>query len=106
MTVLLKQPKKQEKTDINKLMSAHEDMADKIDISTGDIVSRWDKMFGKWDRWQPESKTATVETIHLDTFVQNGYNMALEAVKGFHANGLSYVPYDGYTARLHKGEEY
>ena len=101
---VVKAAEKTRKDGINKLMSAHEDMADKIDISTGDIVSRWDKMFGKWDRWQPESKTATVETIHLDTFVQNGYNMALEAVKGFHANGLSYVPYDGYTARLHKGE--
>ncbi|WP_270324517.1 phage tail tape measure protein [[Eubacterium] hominis] len=101
---VVKAAEKTRKDGINKLMSAHEDMADKIDISTGDIVSIWDKMFGKWDRWQPESKTATVETIHLDTFVQNGYNMALEAVKGFHANGLPYVPYDGYTARLHKGE--
>lgn len=101
---VVKAAEKTRKDGINKLMSAHEDMADKIDISTGNIVSRWDKMFGKWDRWQPESKSATVETIHLDTFVQNGYNMALEAVKGFHANGLSYVPYDGYTARLHKGE--
>lgn len=29
---------------------------------------------------------------------------ALQGVDGSHANGLAYVPYDGYTAELHEGE--
>lgn len=29
---------------------------------------------------------------------------ALGGLKGFHANGLDYVPYNGYVASLHKGE--
>lgn len=37
--------------------------------------------------------------------ITNGINGIGAAVKGFpHANGLSYVPYDGYPAILHRGE--
>lgn len=47
---------------IDKLMEANSELSDDIDISTGEIVSYWDKMFGTWDRWQPEKKIAEVET--------------------------------------------
>ncbi|MFD2089931.1 hypothetical protein ACFSND_32960 [Brevibacillus brevis] len=32
------------------------------------------------------------------------YEKAWDWVNGSHANGLSYVPFDGYRAELHKGE--
>lgn len=39
--------------------------------------------------------------------VKKGYSETMESarsVDGSHANGLDYVPYDGYIAELHKGE--
>lgn len=36
--------------------------------------------------------------------ITSGAKKATEAVNGSHANGLDYVPFDGYIAELHKGE--
>lgn len=89
---------------IDKLMSAHSEFADNVDVSTGEIVSDWDKMFGKWDKWQPESKTATITTKHLDVYgeVEKGSDGKKHRYLAY--NGLDYVPYDGYNTRLHEGE--
>ncbi len=89
---------------IDKLMSAHFEFADSVDISTGEIVNWWDKMFGKWDKWQPESKTATIITKHLDVYgeVEKGSDGKKHRYLAY--NGLDYVPYDGYNTRLHEGE--
>ena len=91
---------------IDKLMSAHDELADSIDVETGDIISDWDKIFGKWDKWTPEWKTTTIETKHIDTYEERGSRVANggKTIMYSHATGLSYVPYDGYNARLHKGE--
>lgn len=83
---------------IDKLMTAHSEFADDIDIKTGDVVSYWDKMFGKWDRWTPSKKTTEIETIYT-TSRKNGRNIDM-----YMATGKSYIPYDGYNARLHEGE--
>lgn len=89
---------------IDKLMSAHSEFADSVDISTGEIIDWWDKMFGKWDKWQPESKTATITTKHLDVYgeVREGSDGKKHRYLAY--NGLDYVPYDGYNTRLHEGE--
>lgn len=80
---------------IDKLMSTHEDLANSIDVETGDIISKWDRLFGKWNKWQPEKKVTVIET----QYVSNS-----RSIDGSHYNGLSYVPFDGYNARLHEGE--
>ncbi len=92
------------KEGIDKLMSAHSEFADSVDISTGEIINWWDKMFGKWDKWQPESKTATITTKHLDVYgeVREGSDGKKHRYLAY--NGLDYVPYDGYNTRLHEGE--
>lgn len=89
---------------IDKLMTAHSEFADEVDIKTGEIVSYWDKMFGTWDKWKPENKTATIITKHLDVYgeVKEGSDGKKHRYLAY--NGLDYVPYDGYNTRLHEGE--
>ena len=60
--------KKTKKEGIDKLMSAHSELADKVDISTGEVVSKWTKMFGHWDRWNPEDKEVTVTTNYVEKY--------------------------------------
>lgn len=93
---------------IDKLMRSHSEFADSVDITTGEIISWWDKMFGTWDKWQPEDKTVTVTTKyvnqHLDVYgeVKEGSDGKNHRYLAY--NGLDYVPYDGYNTRLHEGE--
>lgn len=82
---------------IDKLMRAHSDLADDIDIETGEVITNWQRMFGTWDKWEPKAKAVTIKT-NLQEEISKLKN------SGSHYNGLSYVPYDGYNARLHKGE--
>ena len=98
--------KKTKKEGIDKLMSAHSELADKVDISTGEVVSKWTKMFGHWDRWNPEDKEVTVTTNYVEKYskvYERPTNQAGKWVSQY-ATGFDYVPYDGYNARLHKGE--
>lgn len=37
-------------------------------------------------------------------FIAAGMNKYGDPIDGSHANGLDYVPFDGYVAELHKGE--
>ncbi|MCB7385642.1 hypothetical protein, partial [Bacteroides thetaiotaomicron] len=63
-------------------------------------------MFGHWDRWNPEDKEVTVTTNYVEKY-SKGYerptNQAGKWVSQY-TTGFDYVPYDGYNARLHKGE--
>lgn len=47
---------------VDKIFGMNEDLIDNVDSSTGEIVSTWDKLFGKWDKWSPGKKTVNVET--------------------------------------------
>lgn len=70
---------------------------DEVDIQTGKIKTAWDKLSdwvgGVWDWITGKADKAANEASN-----------ARSKVDGSHYNGLSYVPFDGYTARLHKGE--
>ena len=88
---------------IDKLMDAHQELADKVDIKTGDVVSKWTKMFGKWDQWHPGDKEMNIITNYIETHTEIKKGVS-QAAKWFNANGNDYIPYDGYNARLHKGE--
>lgn len=86
---------------IDKVMSAHQDMADKISVNTGEVLSWWERMTGAYEGWHPSPKNVTIN------FAAKGMEMfnALKSfADGFHYNGLDYVPFDGYNARLHEGE--
>lgn len=86
---------------IDKLMSAHKNLADKISVNTGEVVSYWERMTGAYEKWNPKPKNIA---INLQT---TGFDIAqsmLNTLSRFHYNGLDYVPFDGYNARLHEGE--
>ena len=88
---------------IDKLMDAHQELADKVDIKTGDVVSKWTKMFEKWDQWHPGDKEMNIITNYIETHTEIKKGVS-QVAKWFNANGNDYIPYDGYNARLHKGE--
>lgn len=41
---------------VDKIFSMNKDIRNDVDYSTGKIVGFWQKMFGTWDRWKPETK--------------------------------------------------
>jgi len=87
---------------VDKVMSAHQDMADKVSANTGEILTKWERWTGAYERWEPKPKTVEVN------LKANGFetmkSIANLVNNGFHYNGLSSVPFDGYNARLHEGE--
>lgn len=86
---------------IDKLMYAHQDMADKISVNTGEVLTRWERLTGAYEKWDPKPKNVT---INFKTFGLDMLNAANSIASKFHYNGLDYVPFDGYNARLHEGE--
>lgn len=86
---------------IDKLMTAHQELADGISINTGEIVSDFERWTGQYDKWEPETKHPTIDFRVIGA---NLLDAAKRTFDGFNYNGLDYVPFDGYTARLHEGE--
>lgn len=101
---IVKSADKSKKEGIDKLMTAHKDLANDVDVKTGEVVTYWDKMFGKWDKWQPESKEANVTTNYVDRYTTIGKKNSGGSTHMSMSNGYDYIPFDGYNARLHKGE--
>lgn len=86
---------------IDKLMNAHKDLADKVSVNTGEVVSYWERITGAYEKWNPKPKTLH---IGLEMTGVEMANAMLSTLSRFHYNGLDYVPFDGYNARLHEGE--
>lgn len=63
----------------------------------------WDGLMEKWNEisdWVSDKVSWLVDKL---TFWDNGTSQMTES-DGSHRTGLDYVPYDGYSAILHKGE--
>lgn len=80
---------------------------EEVNIQTGEMISEWDKICTWWDNLIFPKKTAEIETkytttgradANADSPDREGYN------PNYRYNGLDYVPFDGYNARLHEGE--
>lgn len=75
-----------------------------VEIQTGEIKTwynrAWDSISGFFSNLFSNNKRAIDEASEVDS----SYNRIGGNIMGSHYNGLSYVPVDGYTARLHKGE--
>lgn len=82
---------------LEKMRELNKDLDDEVDTGTGEVLTTWDKIKRWWSGWKPESKS-----FEYTTTARKG--QASSAVDSFNYNGLSYVPFDGYTAHLHKGE--
>ncbi|MEG2285983.1 MAG: hypothetical protein RSB90_10495, partial [Eubacterium sp.] len=91
------------------LKGAYNDLESNVDINTGAIKTHWNKVQDWWNElWFPD-KHANIITNHIDNYTTNGGASGGGGGGGGggswpHYNGLSYVPYDGYIARLHKRE--
>lgn len=90
---------------IDKLMSAHQDLAGKVSVNTGEVVKDFERIFGCFEKWDGGEKTFKLK---FETYGLDKIDLAMEKTRlflnGTHYNGLDYVPFDGYNARLHKGE--
>lgn len=92
---------------IDKLMSAHQDMADKVSVNTGEVINWWERMFDAYEGWDPQPKNIAINFSAIGVEdVKNAISSVAGRLQsgGFHYNGLDYVPFDGYNARLHEGE--
>lgn len=43
---------------VDKIFSMNKDLQKNVDSSTGEIIGFWQRMFGTWDKWKPETKYA------------------------------------------------
>lgn len=90
---------------IDKLMSAHQELVNKISVNTGEIVNDFERTFGCFEKFDGGVKTFKLrfETIGLEK-LELAMATTRQLLHGTHYNGLDYVPFDGYNARLHEGE--
>lgn len=100
---------------IKKAREACEGIKDEISKATPGISKEVELQTGKIKTWYSRAWDS-IAGFFSDLFsnnsraideagsVQNSYNRIGGNIMGSHYNGLSYVPVDGYTARLHKGE--
>lgn len=59
-----------------------------------------------WERWEGLKEFLSAPITGTVNIVKNGWNKLTggDGVDGDHKVGLDYVPFDGYTGRLHQGE--
>lgn len=55
---IVEQAENTRKEAVDKIFQMNKSLQKDVDYSTGEIISIWQKMFGTWDRWQPETKYA------------------------------------------------
>lgn len=75
-----------------------------------DIVSLYKNLLGRTPDaaglafWEQAAKNGVPLSSITNDFLTSPEYLAAHAVNGSHAGGLDSVPFDGYTAKLHKGE--
>ncbi len=86
-----------------KLDEAYGDLTKNVDKNTGEILTAWQKVKNWWSGTTFEKKAAIIEYQTVGGGASDGYYSGHSKYSGFY-NGLDFVPYDGFYARLHKGE--
>lgn len=99
---------------IKRLYEAFPELTREIDIETGKQLSFFRKLFAgaaKNERdinnLHYDDKTYTIERNEVTNKITNYLNRTFGAASEFfshRANGLDYVPHDGYRVHLHRGE--
>lgn len=54
---------------IDKLKTAYGDLENKVNTSTGQILTMWERLKVWWEKWNPQPKTMTVKTYTENTVV-------------------------------------
>ncbi|MFQ7058241.1 MAG: hypothetical protein ACLRQX_06545 [Turicibacter sanguinis] len=47
----------------------NEELITNVDTTTGDIITKWQRLFGTWDKWEPKKKTTVIENKTINTVV-------------------------------------
>ena len=100
---------------IRRLYEAFPELTREIDIETGKQLSFFSKLFAGASRNERninslhyEDKTYTIKrnevTNKITNYITGGVFGGLSSLYSHRANGLDYVPYDGYRVHLHRGE--
>ena len=53
---IVEQAENTRKEAVDKIFSMNTELKNDVDSSTGEIISFWQKLFGTWDKWKPETK--------------------------------------------------
>ena len=54
---------------VDKIFEMNKELINSVDSTTGDIVTKWQRLFGTWDKWEPKKKTTVVENKTINTVV-------------------------------------
>ncbi|MCS6103474.1 phage tail tape measure protein [Clostridium botulinum] len=87
----------------DEISNATPGIGSEVDLQTGRIQSSYDKLkiglsgFFKWLFGQNDEADNKAKSLNINGYVAKDHPSP-------HYNGLNYVPYDGYSATLHKGE--
>ena len=75
------------------------------DVGKRIVLGIGEGIVNSWTNFQNEHSWAADALVKgVSSFAAGGTNSWQYGVDGSHAEGLDYVPYDGYVAELHKGE--
>ena len=77
-----------------------------LEIGKSIVSGIWDGICSLWDSLV-ENMSWLANGLSVGATALAGGNLAnagISGINGSHANGLAYVPFDGYIAELHKGE--
>lgn len=81
---------------INKMRDLCNNLDNMVDTTTGDVLTKWDKIKRWWNGWKPETKVATVTTVVREAAKGGaaGYRTYARGTN-FHPGGLALVGEQG-----------
>lgn len=95
---------------LDKLKVSYSDLMSSVDLNTGEILTNWNNVEKLWNSQKYEDKRALIVTEQRTEYTTVYKPAVYQNTNGYGANrpghndGLDYVPYNNYVARLHKGE--
>ena len=75
-----------------------------LEIGKSIVVGIWNGICALWDSLVENMSWLTNGLTAGATVLTQGVDAGIGAINGSHADGLAYVPFDGYVAQLHEGE--
>ena len=75
-----------------------------LEIGKSIVSGIWDGIVSLWNSLVDNLSWLASGLMAGFTYMGSGGSSATIGINGSHASGLSYVPFDGYIAELHKGE--
>lgn len=88
----------------DEIVNANPNIEREVSIQTGKIKDGWDKLGDYATNGWNYITSLFNSALSKANSIKSGAGVRLGGRDGSHYNGLDYVPFDGYNARLHKGE--